>query len=198
MSSDPTPAEDPAGDTEQGSAFDAVEQVLRAGYFDGMLRRLQASFPSLPQPAVEDALYEAAERCAKRPEPPDNVRAWLYAAARNRLRDVTRRRPTESFDPDDSTHDTRRAPSAEDESFPDDTYRAVVKHVEGWPVSKRRVVVLLVLEAAHEHEPLPNDQLARLAGELLGEPMSPETAAVHKSRGMARLRAEYPTIFPEA
>ncbi len=189
-----TGAAEPEGPTDP---WEAVEAVLRSGYFDGMLRRLHASFPDLPQQAIEDAVYGAAEKCARQPRPPDNVRAWLFAVARNLLRDASRRKRSEPYDPEDPEQDKRRAPSAEDEAFPDDAYRTVVKHVGTWPGAKTRAVLLLWLEAAHQGEPLSDPDLAEAAGALLGEAISPGTAAVLKSRGRARLRAEYPLIFPD-
>jgi DNA-directed RNA polymerase specialized sigma24 family protein len=200
VTSDVVPGEQPSEPVKgRGDGFDTVEAVLRAGYFDGMLRRLQAAFPELAQQAVEDALYGAAEKCAHRQESPDNVRAWLYAVARNHLRDLIRRKRAEAYDPEDPVQagSVPRASAAEDEAFPYETYRTVVKHVESWPVSKMRAVTLLVLSAAHEGEPLANSDLARLAGEALGEEMTTGTAATHKSRGLDRLRREYPTIFPD-
>ncbi len=61
-------SDSPAGPAEGEGPTDpweAVEVVLRSGYFDGMLRRLHASFPDLPQQAIEDAVYGAAEKCAR-------------------------------------------------------------------------------------------------------------------------------------
>jgi len=159
-SDSPTGPADGEGRTDP---WEAVEVVLRSGYFDGMLRRLHASFPDLPQQAIEDAAYGAAEKCARQPRTPDNVRAWLFAVARNLLRDASRRKGSEPYDPE---QDKRRAPSAEDEAFPDDAYRAVVKHVETWPGAKTRVVLLLWLEAAHQGEPLSDPELAQAAGAL--------------------------------
>jgi hypothetical protein len=194
--------EDPEGSPD--ASFDAVEEVLRGGFFDGMYRRLQAQFPDLPPQAIEDALFSAAEKCARQPRPPDNVRAWLFAVAKNALIDELRRRPTKPFDPDNPEHDRASTRSAEDEVVDADeadrafaSYQRVVDHVKKWPSAKTRTVVLLVLTAAHEGIPLSNAELASSASALLDEDITANAAGVLKFRGLHRLRDEYSEIFPD-
>lgn len=187
---------DRAGEPGIGPAVEAVEEVLRDGYFDGMYRRLAASFDNVPSQAIEDALLEAIARCVKLPEAPDNVRAWLMRVARNLLIDVARRLKSKPHQPYDPEVDVRGVPSAEEEALADETYRAVVKHVQQWEQAKMRTVVLVVLEAVHDRIDLPSPDLAERVGELLGESVTVHSVEVAKSRGMKKLRSEYLDIFP--
>lgn len=191
------PSED-AGPPEGVSGLDpfkVIEELLALGFFDGMIRRLQAQFADLSRAAVEDAVFLAAERCSKLVSPRDNPRAWLYVVARHLLIDERRRKPLETLGPEHEG--LTKAPSAEEVALRNSTYRAVVDHVNDWPVAKRRAVVLIVLEAAHLGLPLPDSELAYAAGQALGEAMTVNAAAVHKSRGLALLRQEFPSIFPD-
>jgi DNA-directed RNA polymerase specialized sigma24 family protein len=185
---EPSPKPDP---------FQVIEELLSTGFIDGMLRRLHAQFADLDQAAIEDAIFQAAEQFAKLPQPPADPRAWLFAVARYRLLDERRRWPVEPLGPEHEEH-IGAAPSAEEIALRDETYRAVVDHVRKWPVAKRRDVVLLVLEAAHLGIPMSDAELAEQAGFILGEELSVNAAAIHKSRGLALLRQEFPTIFPDS
>jgi hypothetical protein len=176
--------------------FEVVEELLATGFIDGMLRRLHAQFADLDQAAIEDAIFLAAQQFIDLPQPPVNARAWLFAVARFRLLDERRRRPTEPLGPEHEEY-LATAPSAEEVALRDETYRAVVDHVRKWPVAKRRAVVLLVLEAAHLGIPMNDADLAEQASFVLGEELSVNAAAIHKSRGLALLRQEFPMIFPE-
>lgn len=151
-----------------------------------------------------DACYEPLQRCAhrmlrsreeaedvvhdvflrvwrqrERLDPACNIRAYLYAAARNRARDTLRRRRMEDDLADPSEMEDGRAVDAEGSAALEieETAEAIRRAVEALPLRQRQVITLRWRRQM---------SYAEIAAELR---IAEKTVGIHMGRALRRLRA---------
>lgn len=177
-----------------------VEAMLADGTLEGITSRLRRDYPVLAAEAdgavghgVEKLIRLAQNRTPTRP------RAYLAACAHNEMTRMVRRRARELSletladrgDDEDSGQGWQPEQggwSVEEKALLTATYEQLRGHVSTWDTDNVRVVTLLYLEAAFLGEPLPSQDAAALASDLLGYEVDDAFVRTWKSRGFKRLR----------
>jgi len=169
------------------SLTEEIEELVREGYFDGVVGRLSARFPNLPWHDVEDAVETAVVTVLKATSEGkviDEPRGYLYAVALNELRKRAKSGGAAEYDAE--IHG-RAESSAEDEILGRELFRVIKRLVDKWESGRMRTITLLFLESASEGERLSLVEAARLASEILGEQVPMSSVGKTKERGLRRL-----------
>jgi Sigma-70 region 2 len=176
-----------AAESTKPALIDALEQLVRGGFPEGLVRQLERQFRVAGQTA-EDAVAEGLARMvalAGRREIED-PRAYLTVVATNLMRRAVKNALPlgyeENFEGDEQ--------GEEDDAFGEAAYLFIKGLVERWETKTLRTVTLLVLEGAYLGDPLTGEELTRETGRLLGEEISSVTVRKWKERGLDRLQDE--------
>lgn len=162
----------------------AMTELMQGRFFDLLIGRLHSKFPR-HKALAEDAVAQAVEQLALRHETIREVEPWLWTVSLHELGKLARRadRYADLGDlPDGEVGD----PS--EEVLVREAFRVVRQAVQQWDNKRIRVVTLLYLEAAVEMVRLDRAGAARLASEILGEPINPESVSQWRKRGFRDLR----------
>lgn len=166
-----------------------LEELLRQGFFDGLVGQLKARYPNLGSGHVEDAVASAVEALVKRlrrgPLSGD-ARSYLAKIAYNAASKSAARavlHPESPFEeqPDEFT------PSAEDEALRQASIELIKAEVRSWENVNIREVTMAYIEAAVESEVVETDEVAEIVGNVVGEEINPNSVRTWKARGLRKL-----------
>lgn len=179
------------GDEEEGDATgeDALLDLMRGGFLLGLVRQLQATYPSAGTGQVEDAVAEAVSRLVVRlrKEPPVvDVASYLAKVAHNTLKRTAERRAKQEAPLDDRPDEA--TPSAEDEALRHAAVEVIRAEIRTWSNANIREVMLVYVDSIAYGEPLEADEVAAIAGQNLDEEISAGSVRVWKARGLKRLK----------
>lgn len=178
---------------------DAVDEMVRDRFLDGVTRLLESKFRALDPVLYEDAVSEAVKKLLEAGERREirDPRAYLTTIAINEMKRALRRAAIEVLP---------EAPDEGDEEWfdehgvnPDDrptedaavgrlVYEYVTGIVRAWETEKLRVTTLLVLEGAYIGEPLSGRELTERLSDIVGQDVEEDTARQLRKRGLDRLR----------
>lgn len=186
--------------TQQGLAASdlrhEIEQLLRAGYLDGVMRQLSMSFAQLPWHDAEDATAYAVSEAIKAStggRPIHDIKKYLYVVARNYLRKRKNNLEQAIYNP--GLHEEQDR-SADDELMMRELTKIIWKMIDSWESARMRVITRLYLEAAIEGMHLPLAEAAETATDILGELVPMSAVATTRNRGLSRLAKALEDISP--
>lgn len=184
--------------TEQTLA-DAVDEMVRDRFLDGVTRLLESKFRALDPVLYEDAVAEAVKKLLEAGERREirEPRAYLTTIAINEMNRALRRAaievvPEAPDDSDEEWFDELQADSDEKPTEDAAVGRLVYEYVTGivrtWEPEKLRVTTLLVLEGAYVGAPLSGHELTERLSDIVGDDIEEDTARQLRKRGLDRLR----------
>ena len=179
------------------SAAQQIEKLLLDRTFDGIVRVVRSSSPESSPERVQDAVCAVVARLVNNTHgPKDNIFQYLVNAARRELIDIHRReqrRQSVTLDTDNPDHDSP-APYTQEPGFEliaNERGQRVLDYLiaftKGWDNEGMALVTEIHLRATLNDLPLSPQEAADIASGVLDREVSPGTAAVWKSRGLARL-----------
>lgn len=185
----------------RSNVADAVEEMVRELFLDGLTRVLERRFPRATNVMYEDAVAEGVAKLLKTGQDRDitNPRGYLTTVAINEMRRALSRAarevlPGSSEEDDDAEWYDAGTPAddrpTEVEAVGGAVYIYVKGLVERRESQKLRATTLLVLEGAYVGEPLTGAELAERLADILGEEVAEDTARQWRKRGLDRLRSE--------
>jgi hypothetical protein len=178
-----------------GPVSDEVKTLIRTGFFDRTVNKLQAQHPGVD---AADAVGTAVLRLITRApgsDPVEDVAGYLYQAARNAVLDVydkPYRRNEVEYDP--YVVDAAADPTQDHELLKTEAWRALKRLVAGWPTKNMRAYMELWLDACYFGEPLTLKDAARKLTDILGEPVKVQSIGQWKRRGLSKLAEDYQAL----
>lgn len=169
-----------------------VEEMLRDGRIEGLVRQIQRAYPALVDEA-EAAVGHAVEALVGAKKNPDKPFSYLVSCAFNEIKKIGKfRARSVSLDALKDGTEWELAYdewSAEERALVDETYKVLMLHVSTWGTNNVRIVTEAYLEAAHLGEPPRAADVADELSSLTGNEVSEEEVRSWKSRGFKKLRA---------
>lgn len=168
-----------------------VEQMLRDGRLEGLVRTVQSSYPALAHEA-EAAVGHAVEVVIRKKKSPDKPFSYLTACAYNEIKRIgkflAREVSLEGLREDDAWEPAYNEWSVAERALMDETYRHLSAHVATWENNNVRIVTATYLEAIHGGDPPSAADVADELSAVTGSEVSADEVRTWKSRGFKRLR----------
>lgn len=169
----------------------AVEEMLRDGRLEGLVRQVQSGYPGLAHEA-EAAVGHAVEVVIRAEKSPNKPFSYLTACAYNEIRRIGKflasQDSLEALREDYGWEPAFMEWSAEERALVDETYKHLSAHVATWENNNVRIVTATYLEAIHGGDPPTAADVADELSAVTGSEVSADEVRTWKSRGFKRLR----------
>lgn len=178
-------------DFEETPSGAEIRRLMEEGFIDSMVSILRSKFPGMAE-EVEDAVANAVLKVVTRTtsgKPIEDLRGYLFTAARNGVMDAYKRRDRlDEYDPDQHA---RSGLAPDEEVLQKEMFRVLQRLVRAWPNRNIREYTLLYLDSLLYDEPLTLQDAAAQLGDVLGEPVNVKSIGTWKRRGIAQLVKDY-------
>ena len=168
-----------------------VEEMLRDGRIEGLVRQLQSAYPGLWHEA-DAAVGHGVAALIRTKKSPAKPFSYLVSCAYNEIKKIGKFRASEiSLDGLRDGSDWEPAFdewSTEERALVNDTYKELSAHVATWQNNNVRIVTETYLEAIHLGEPPSAADVADELSAVTGNEVSEDEVRTWKSRGFKRLR----------
>ena len=169
-----------------------VEEMLRDGRIEGLVRQVQKAYPGLSHEADAAVGHAVEALIRKSPSPDKPPFSYLAACAYNEIKRIGKFRASNvSLDGLRDESDWEPAYdewSAEERALVDETYKELMAHVATWENNNVRIVTEAYLEAVNSGRPPKAAEVADELSVVTGNEVSEDEVRTWKSRGFKRLR----------